>query len=49
MNRFERVRKGAPPNPAERPFAVLYWKEGEIYFTPIQPEMTMRWTSEVPS
>ena len=23
--------------------------QGDAYFTPIQPEMTIRWTSEVPS
>ena len=42
---FDRLKNG--PRPYGRgPFCV----GGKIaYFTPIQPEMTIRWTSEVPS
>lgn len=36
-------------DPAGCLLAGVYWKERESYFTPIQPEMTIRWTSEVPS
>ncbi len=31
------------------PFSAHALEEKQAYFTPIQPEMTMRWTSEVPS
>ncbi len=37
-----------PPGIGGAPFCTPYGG-GKIYFTPIQPEMTIRWTSEVPS